>query len=215
MAPRPLADVWVRFLATPDKLCLDLRSRAHFDAGHIRHAVCIEGLEALRTRFSTLPPRHVPFLVVCHAHEAEQVCSAFVPKERWHIVGVIGVGDAHALTALHPLAYASLADLIRLAASIDAWIEPPTPDIPHLLFTPAPVVSRVVHQLIESRGSDPVTLLDLGCGAGRDVTFALVLAQRTSTRRWYATCVDRWRAALERAAQLLADYALLDRKSVV
>jgi len=70
-------------------------------------------------------------------------------------------------------------------------------------------VSRVVHQLIESRGSDPITLLDLGCGAGRDVTFALVLAQRTSTRRWYATCVDRWRAALERAAQLLADYALL------
>ena len=86
MAPRPLADVWVRFLATPDKLCLDLRSRAHFDAGHIRHAVCIEGLEALRTRFSTLPPRHVPFLVVCHAHEAEQVCSAFVPKDRKRVV---------------------------------------------------------------------------------------------------------------------------------
>ena len=118
------------------------------------------------------------------------MCSAFVPKERWHIVGVIGVGDAHALTALHPLAYASLADLIRLAASIDAWIEPPTPDIPHLLFTPAPVVSRVVHQLIESRGSDPVTLLDLGCGAGRDVTFALVLAQRTSCLLYTSDAAD-------------------------
>ena len=52
-------------------------------------------------------------------------------------------------------------------------------------------------------------ILDMGCGAGRDVTYLLVEGCRRSAA-WRATAVDRWRAALDRAALLLRDNNLTE-----
>lgn len=199
-----LGDVWSRFVRTPRQLCLDLRARADFEAGHVKHAVWIDGLPALKTRFSTLPPRGAPFLVVCDAWHAGDVARAFVPPERWAIVAVVGVGDAHdSQPACHPLLYTPVTELAHHAASSGLWAT--QDDAPALLFEPAPVVRRVVDFLLPRPA---LSILDLGCGAGRDVTYALVHA-RAASRSWRAVCVDRWRAALDRAAQLLADHNLM------
>lgn len=224
------APIWHRFLDATPQLCLDLRDHEQFSNGHISHAVCIEGLDALRTRFSTLPARHVPFLIVCNASCATHVRNAFVPPERWAIIGILGVykhehvstssisgeetflnGELQHLVDLpHPLAFITLDQLAIAATAAHIWTPMGTKDLPDLLFSPAPVIARVVQHCVDASETEPIALLDLGCGAGRDVTYALVHAQRTSTRAWHATCVDRWRAALDRAAQLLQDHALWD-----
>ncbi|WFD18009.1 NAD(+) synthase (glutamine-hydrolyzing) [Malassezia caprae] len=187
---------WDAYCALERPLCLDVRPRTAFAQGHLRHAVSIDGLGALRTRFSTLPPRGVPFLVI--GADADLV-QTFVPCERWAIVAIVLVDtDVPASLrehATHPVHVLRTAALRHLAA--ERWT---CEDDAALLFEPAPVVARALAHLPTA----PLTVLDLGCGAGRDLAYALTECRRQQ-RVCRATGVDRWRAALRRAALLMED----------
>jgi len=188
---------WDAYCALERPLCLDVRPRASFAQGHLRHAVSMDGLDALSTRFSTLPPRGVPFLVV--GADAGLV-QTFVPRERWAIIAIVLVDtDVPASLlehATHPVYVVHAAALQRLAG--ERWT---CDDDAALLFEPAPVVARA---LAHCSSSSSLTILDLGCGAGRDLAYALTEARRQQ-RVCRATGVDRWRAALRRAALLMED----------
>lgn len=188
-------------------LCLDLRQEvAH---GRLAHAVHVPGLAALKPRFSTLPRRGVAFLVVCDAEELAQVAHAFLPRERWAIVGIVGVAASDAVPddalpdAPHPCTTLSHAAFQGWAEAHGVWSRDAAP---HLLFSPAPVVARVLG--LWDDAPQHAAILDVGCGAGRDVVYLLVAGRRRQAA-WRATLLDRWRAALRRAELLLADHALL------
>lgn len=222
-------DVGDAYLALPVRRCLDLRGTAAFCAGHLQRAVSVPGLEALKSRFSTLPPRDVPFLVVCEAKDAPAIRRVFVPSERWDIIGVMGLdSDADDATPPDPRSPRSPPDDPDASASADPWpvvqipyetwrawavdagiwADSTTRDVPQLLFQPAAVVQRAVeHWLSTMATAAPLTLLDLGCGAGRDLTYALMHARQLGVV-WRGTGVDRWRAALKRAALLAQDLGL-------
>lgn len=191
--------------------CLDLRSAFEFGCGHVAHAVHIDGLEALRSRFSTLPAPGVEFVVVC-GPDAHQVANIFQPPARWRIAEVVGVVDE----AEHAAGSAVPPHPVRLLtrAAFHAWAdehgglrcgtERSSDDEPHLLFDPAPIIARTTAYLDRSH----ISILDVGCGAGRDLTYMLTQA-RAQGKVWRATALDRWRAALERARQLFDDNGLL------
>ena len=197
------------FLAWDRQLCLDLRPPAAFQQGHIAHAVSIAGIDALRSRFSTLPPRGVPFLLVCDAQDHDLIASTFVPTERWAIAAIFAIGTE----AEGAVATAPYPTFLLTPTSFQAWAEAAQvwslqDDTPHLLFTPAPVIQRCVDARLHSDRPGPCTILDLGCGAVRDLAYALVQA-RSAQQAWRGTGVDRWRAALDRASLLLSDLHLM------
>lgn len=190
------------------RLCLDLRGADAFLAGHLAHAVHVERVAGLRARFSTLPARNTPFLVVCEAEDLVQVAALFVPPERWKVT-VLGVDAIEVPPCAHPCFALPTHELETWARSMQLWRTESErqchDDAPHLLFSPAPVVARALDAW---KAPHDATILDVGCGAGRDVTFLLTEA-RSRDAPWRATLLDRWKAALQRAAILLDDNRLL------
>lgn len=192
--------------------CLDLRGADAFRSGHVAHAVHIDGLDALKSRFSTLPAPGVEFAVVCDGERAAEVARVFQPSGRWRI-RLIGVGAGiatrapappdvpHAITILAPHDFEAWARAHGGWRSGDRGAD----DEPALLFDPAPIVARATAHLLAR--AERAAILDVGCGAGRDLTYMLAQA-RAHGLEWRATALDRWRAALERAAQLLHDSGL-------
>lgn len=203
---------FARFAASDPRLCLDLRRRDRFDAGHIEHATHVDGVAALRHRFSTLPPRGVQFLVVCEEEQLGDVAHIFQPPERWDIAMIAAVCESvhvreHAAT--HACFSVSLDELSASARAASIAWRPSAPqrtsdpdDYPYLLFQPAPVVRRAVQRILRERGDASLRVLDVGCGAGRDLAYVLTEARRHAVP-WRATALDRWRAALKRAQLLL------------
>ncbi|WFD29325.1 hypothetical protein MSPP1_000334 [Malassezia sp. CBS 17886] len=221
------------FLRTPGRPCVDLRATALFGKGHIAHAVHVSGLSSLRSRFSTLPARGVPFLVVCAAAEVCDVADVFQPRERWHIIAVLGIAEGgeprgepspHAPTAHASWtvprdafqAWATQAALWRTGGTRVLDRVHAAEDAPRLLFAPAPVVRRALDMWPSGARRGAVRVLDLGCGAGRDVTYILAHFREQACRRaekvappLHATLLDRWAAALGRAELLLRDNVLM------
>lgn len=191
--------------------CLDLRSATEFGCGHVAHAVHIDGLEALRSRFSTLPAPGVEFVVVCGS-DAHQVANIFQPPARWRIAEIVGVVDeaehaAGSAVSPHPVRHLTRAAFQAWAdehGGLRSGTDRSPDDEPHLLFDPAPIIARTTAYLDRSN----ISILDVGCGAGRDLTYMLTQA-RAQGKVWRATALDRWRAALERAQQLFDDNGLL------
>lgn len=181
------------------RLCLDLR--ADFHTGHLKHAVHVMRLASLKSRFSTLPKRGVPFLVVCDGDELEQVAHVFVPPERWAIVGILGIDAVSAPESTHPCFPISRKAFQTWAEAHGLWT---SAHDPHLLFSPAKIVERALQRW---DGPFDASILDVGCGAGRDVTFLLAEGRRKG-QAWKVTALDRWRAALDRARLLLEDNQL-------
>lgn len=187
------------------RLCLDLRSDAAFAHGHLAHAVHVPGLAALKARFSTLPARDTPFLVVCDGSACAQVASVFEPAARWACT-VFGLDAQDVPVGAHPCFALAHATLAQWATDAGVWRTGDDAERPHLLFRPAPAVERLGHYM-DTIPRD-AAVLDVGCGAGRDVTYLLRHAQHTGAH-WRVTALDRWRAALARAALLLNDHRLL------
>lgn len=196
--------------ARGSRLCLDLRGGDAFRAGHLAHAVHIERVGGLKARFSTLPARNTPFLVVCEAEDLAQVAALFVPPERWAVT-VLGVDAIEVPPCAHPCFVLPTHELEAWARSVQLWRTESErgrhDDAPHLLFSPAPVVARALDAW---NAPHDAAILDVGCGAGRDVTFLLTEA-RSRHAPWRATLLDRWKAALQRAAILLDDNGLLGK----
>ena len=207
-----MAEALSAFAALPaPRLCLDLRTSAHFARAHVPGAAHVDGLDALRSRFSTLPPRGTPFLVVCEAEALADAARVFTPPERWAIVGIVAVGSIDSVAhvpdgATHPVVCLSHDAFAMWPLACATGADART-DEPNLLFAPAPVVARALHTYAPARVDGATCVLDVGCGAGRDLTYWLRHAPRGA--QWRATALDRWRAALLRAAQLLQDHALL------
>ncbi|WFD42630.1 hypothetical protein MPSI1_001276 [Malassezia psittaci] len=195
----PWAQGWV---CSSPRLCLDLR--ADFDQGHLKGAVHIARLDALKSRFSTLPKRGVPFLIVCDGDEFHRVAQAFVPAERWNILAIIGIDADKLPESPHPCYAMSLQALRSWGLSYSLWSEGED-DHANLLFSPAPVVERFL-ECWEPQQNE--TILDIGCGAGRDTTFILTRG-RCRGAAWRATLLDRWRQALKRAELLMNDNNLV------
>ncbi|KAF9374782.1 hypothetical protein CPC16_001078 [Podila verticillata] len=83
----------------------------------------------------------------------------------------------------------------------------------HFLFQPNPflvkVLPRIEHELVKSRWPTPtlnlLRCLDLGCGAGRDMTYMVARAPNQIAEQhaeWSVVGIDEWHVACERAEQL-------------
>lgn len=212
---------WDAYLSWDQRRCLDLRAAERFARGHLAHATHVDGAASLRPRFSTLPPPGLPFLVVCDAEELDHVARVFQPPERWAIHAIIAVRSADTSAFLappsdasHPCFVVTDAELAQAARHSGVWRSAPAQarthdDSPHLLFRPAPAVARVA-EVVEQRRLASVNVLDIGCGAGRDITYLLARARASGSNCvWRATALDRWKAALERVRLLLSDHGML------
>lgn len=86
----------------------------------------------------------------------------------------------------------------------------------HFLFQPNPflvkVLPRIEHELVKSRWPTPtldlLRCLDLGCGAGRDMTYMVARAPNQVAEQraeWSVVGIDEWHVACERAEHLARD----------
>ncbi|KAF9383104.1 hypothetical protein CPB97_006755 [Podila verticillata] len=86
----------------------------------------------------------------------------------------------------------------------------------HFLFQPNPflvkVLPRIEDELVKSRWPTPplnlLRCLDLGCGAGRDMTYMVARAPNQVDEQraeWSVVGIDEWHVACERAEQLARD----------
>ncbi|EPQ32224.1 uncharacterized protein PFL1_00421 [Pseudozyma flocculosa PF-1] len=153
-------------LPTP-RLVLDLRQTDRFAAAHIAHATHIYPLHHIKARYSCLPPRTVPFLVIADVRDRIEVQQAL-----------------------------SGCNVRRL------------------------IESDLFKQGASDNGKQDLSLLDLGCGAGRDMAWVLYGSQRERTadaagsrpgpppRRWRGVGLDNWKAVLNRTALLMEDLNL-------
>lgn len=141
--------------------------------GRIKGALVVGGREGLKQRFSWLPPpgkgpaSHPLVVLVSRSHERDEVTETL---SRWNILAVISQdGDDSFWQEAVKL------DLIR--ARIVGEEEKDLEDSTKLLFAPSPILDRAMSMWeTEARttaSSGPATLLDLGCGAGRDMAWAV------------------------------------------
>lgn len=99
------------------------------------------------------------------------------------------------------------------------WIDPGQQsgkDRYHFLFQPNPFLVKVLPQIerelvvsrYSARSPELLRCLDLGCGAGRDMTYMVARApNHLSEQRaeWSVVGIDEWHVACERAEQLARD----------
>ena len=216
------------------RLVLDLRSDSAFHQAHLVHSYHISPLSELKSRYSYLPPRNVPFLVVADADQYQQVKEAFssTPSARLLFLSDSTTSspekqaaqDGTALQVKSGKTFFNSAQLLGLMRSSRShrerltWQrglrEPPSEtagqDLPELLFRPSNAVQRTVLRL-EDGSADRAALrvLDLGCGAARDLAWILHGSRmRASSGSWTGIGVDNWKAVLKRAQQLADDLFL-------
>lgn len=187
---------------------LDLRksSKLNDQNGCIESALCIEeGLVGLKERFSWLPPRikkqdgqvqdrkHFSgkrLIVLCDVDEMQEGRATL---DGWDIAGFITGND----TAFWQ--EASEKGLIKADTDYK--------QIPDLLFEPSQLARIVTEKFQRSEDkteNSPATLLDLGCGAGRDLAW---IARNTSSK-WRLTGIDNLYSIVRRARLLVKDMQL-------
>ncbi|KAN0063029.1 hypothetical protein ACQY0O_004192 [Thecaphora frezii] len=235
--PQPTADdaALCAYLSLPTpRLVLDLRPPPLFAAAHIAHSTHIFPLHELRPRYSCLPPRTLPFLVLAtldQRHEARHRlngCPAalFVflrqhhhapadPDSTDHTEAVIRADDFWPqIQALGLLRSCAPSEIRGRVESLDDW--------PQLLFRPSNAVRRLVQSDLfdQAQPADRSTatmrsVLDLGCGAGRDLAWILYGPAHRGTdgsrsaNRWHGVGLDNWKAVLTRTELLMQDLKLM------
>lgn len=206
-----------------ERRILDLRPAAAFAQAHLRHSVHVPGgPDALVARFSSLPPRQVPFVVVCqhqHYHWVQNNLGGL----RRRVQGVVICRDTDPTPSDTPFdpsdsEFWRLAQIFRLTAATpmnlphERVVDPS--DRPRFLGLPAPVVHRVAECISRQLAAGEVRkmkVLDLGCGAGRDIAW---LCYEHGWRPhgagvdWTAVGADNLRPVLERAKVVLNDFGL-------
>ncbi|KDN51366.1 hypothetical protein K437DRAFT_56713 [Tilletiaria anomala UBC 951] len=216
-------------LVPSERLVLDLRSSPDdFARLHVRHSTYIQGLDNLDQRYSTLPPRHVAFLIVCDAGDESKIRETFGGRRR-NVLGVVLCGGKeHQGDIPGTKMFWDLAEALKLTqtCSVDQLasrrLANPL-DRPFLLGKPAPVVVRAAEWAeclrVDARPRETnakgmkrerLRALDLGCGAGRDIAW---LGWSRSTERgraitWSVRGVDNLKPALQRAWLLMQDFGL-------
>lgn len=176
---------------------LDFRQRSAYEARHIRHSLHISGLPGLLQRFSWLPPPKrddnagLALIVICSKEDEEELRKRL---GRWNVVAVTIEGDE---------------EFWKMAEKHGQVVYAGQQDVPALLFEPSAVVELAI-KAFEAGKSPVCTVLDLGCGAARDI--AWIIRQKSKVR-WLATGLDNLHATLERAALLRDDMHLGDPES--
>ncbi|SPO23553.1 uncharacterized protein UTRI_02232 [Ustilago trichophora] len=213
------------------RLVLDLRPDSAFHQAHIASSYHISSVLELKSRYSYLPPRNVPFLVIADQDQHQQVVEAFssTPSARLLFLSDSTLPssseqqarkDGNPTQTLSSNAFFDAAQrlgLVRSSASHRQRIASPPPsqssdghDIPELLFRPSNAVHRTVLNLEANPHHDGAfRVLDLGCGAARDLAWILHGSRfRPSSRIWTGVGIDNWNAVLKRAQQLTQDLYL-------
>lgn len=182
---------------------LDLRkgSQTEKENGRFESALCIkEGVQGLKERFSWLPPRtkkqstyHIKgkaLIVLCDTDEEEEVKVAL---KGWDVISFI--------TEIDTLFWEEVRTngLVRTDAE--------KVSVPHILFEPSELAKIIVKKFDkteERNNADPITLLDLGCGAGRDIAWIA----RNAPPTWLLTGIDNLYSIINRARLLVKDMSL-------
>lgn len=193
---------------------LDLRrpSESAEQKVYIESALCIEeGLQGLKERFSWLPPRskkqdgqesndrYAPgknLIVLCNEDELPEVKVAL---EGWNVAGFITENDTMFWKETFKFG------LAKTNTDKDS--------IPDLLFEPSQLARIVVEKFERSKEeceNSPVTLLDLGCGAGRDLAWIA----RNASSGWRLTGIDNLYSIVRRARLLVKDMRLGTQESL-
>jgi SAM-dependent methyltransferase len=183
---------------------LDLRKVSQ--NGRIESSLCIEeGLQGLKERFSWLPPRikkqdgqerNVNYaagkrlIVFCNLDGLQEVNAAL---DGWDVAGFITENDTSFWKE------ASESGLLKKDTECKC--------VPDLLFEPSELARVIVKKFSRSQEdteTSPVTLLDLGCGAGRDLAW---IARNASTG-WRLAGIDNLYSIVRRARLLVKDMKL-------
>ncbi|SPO22224.1 uncharacterized protein UTRI_02232_B [Ustilago trichophora] len=220
------------------RLVLDLRPDSAFHQAHIANSYHISSVSELKSRYSYLPPRNVPFLVIADQEQLREVVEAFssTPSARLLFLSASTLSnsseqqvhsDSNPTQTLSCNIFFDSAQrlgLVRSSASHRERITlPPRSssnhghDFPQLLFRPSNAVHRSVLNLETNTHRDgALRVLDLGCGAARDLAWILHGSRtRPSSRTWTGVGVDNWKAVLKRAQQLIEDLYLNSRQPVL
>lgn len=128
----------------------------------IKGALVVGGRAGLSQRFSWLPPpgpKSLPLVVlVSKAEEKREIAETL---NRWNVEVVVSNDDA---------------DFWRNAQSLHLILGQGEEDTTRLLFAPSPILDRAMSlwekEAAKRWSSGQATLLDLGCGAGRDMAWA-------------------------------------------
>ncbi|GAC92543.1 hypothetical protein PHSY_000097 [Pseudozyma hubeiensis SY62] len=199
------------------RLVLDLRPDSAFHRAHLVNSYHISPVSELRSRYSYLPPRNTPFLVVADLSQQDQVVEAFAQVPSAKILylaaeasGSIATTSQHVLSRSTFFSSAERLRLLRTSGSHQTRVAAGDhgDDVPRLLFRPSYAVRRTVLGLesdMPSRNS-ALRVLDLGCGAARDLAWILHGSRtRSPPCSWAGIGVDSWKAALSRAEQIALD----------
>lgn len=215
------------YLSLPEpRLVLDLRVDNVFHQAHLVNSYHIYPISEIKSRYSYLPPRDVPFLVLGNFTHHPEILKAFASTPSAKVVLlsqptvvvdempiVANSLSVHFTACKDFLAAAHSLGLVRSSHSHEKRITQSSDDVPRLLFRPSNAVRRTVLQLEgELTTKRSLRVLDLGCGAARDLAWILHGSRaRSEACTWTGIGVDNWKAALNRAQQLMDDLYLSAR----
>jgi SAM-dependent methyltransferase/rhodanese-related sulfurtransferase len=175
---------------------IDFRSAEDFAAQHIRHALHIDGINGLNSRFSWLPPPSRDpdspgrkLVVICRGASRLEELQASL--SRWNVVAWIFEEEDSRCFWIDAI------DKGLVACKGED-------DTPSLLFEPSPLIEMAIQACEDTiqTGKATATVLDLGCGAGRDLAY---IVRRKSKQAWLGTGVDNLLATVERARLFVSD----------
>ncbi|PWN47957.1 hypothetical protein IE53DRAFT_320287 [Violaceomyces palustris] len=168
------------YLSLPEpKLVLDLRPLASFSEIHLAHSNHIDTFDQLARRYSSLPPKNLPYLIIASRCQARLVLGKFSSNPLVKFVflseqdhdedqdeAIDGLTCSNPSTSYHTV-YCSSSEFFSQAESLDltrscrksgagqtsvkARFSDPE-DVPHLLFRPSKAVERLLDRL-ELEGS--------------------------------------------------------------
>ena len=210
---------------------IDFRPAALYRQRHIRASLHIEGPNGLRHRFSWLPPpvcgngsgnsngsKGKPLIVLCQAGDELELRTLL---ERWNVIDVIveGHDDEDFWSS------ATAGQARNLVVESHHHHDDTNDDVPALLFKPSPLIEAALQAVeagkeqeccsssaLAAAAAATATVLDLGCGAGRDLAWIVRREKEEKNSgnnvRWLATGIDNLLAAVERARLLRDNYKL-------
>ncbi|KAI8375518.1 hypothetical protein BD560DRAFT_392548 [Blakeslea trispora] len=169
-------------------LCLDLRTQAQYNAHHLIPSTNIP-LSQLAVRQAELPPKHIPMAILYSLDTAHAI--DWLTKRGWRCPYII------------PEESLDWKQLIEQQWAISnnnqKWV----------LFQPSPFLKKHIDRIETETGGSTRTCLDVGCGAGRDISWIV------STRQdWKAVALDSQPGAIQRMTQLVHYLDIQDRVQI-
>ncbi|KAJ1557454.1 hypothetical protein HK096_007201, partial [Nowakowskiella sp. JEL0078] len=175
-------------------LILDLRSTATYAALRLKNSVCIP-YSTLKDRMCELPDKHTPLILLTDSLIIDLPTdiitdpSAFLASRGWTVTHTFYSSPSFwVLTAHHKL---------TTTAALTST------DFARVLYTPLPFLARNITLIEEIVGHNSSTVLDVGCGSGRDLVWLCSRALRGESRvAWSGVGIDCWEGALRRVKSI-------------